>query len=701
MKLNAGNAESGPSAPTVGAVGAPPSTAGMISERFTLRELLGSGGTASVFAAHDAARDSEVALKILHPHLSQRAETREAFFRQARAASAIRHPNVAAVIAVGTDRTHKPPVAWIALERAAGVTLHERIERQGPLATDEVLALASGTLHGLSAAHAVAVVHRDLSPGNIMVPLTEPIVAESVRLIDFGLADAAGRPVLGVDLVRSAAAGAASGGPPSTTQADPAPGVLGTVNYLSPEQARGEPVDERADLYQLSAVLFYATTGQPPYLRDSAEDTVKAHLHAPPPVPSALRPGLPREIDQLVVCGMLKSAQSRFSSAEEMLGAVQDAAARLSTARAVSGRAPSTPSALEHDATAQLQDAPGTSASRTSTHRTVAPTRVLPNPAQALTVALPSPGQRARAARARSRGSSSPADRNRARRAPKVGWIAALSAAFLAIAVGGLIAASGSTLAPVIAQSSAEPSAPPIAPSATPSPSPTQSMPATVEVPLLSRLTLAEARALLASSGLAAGTVSLADAALAEGTVLSASRAPGEWAELGWSVDLVVASGWNTVPAVLEQSVPEATATLNAAGFVAGAQPTNGSAGVAPERAIVIAVDPAAGTRVPIGSTVSVTPFVPPTAPSVPGPTPSASATPEPTPISPQNPPPAASAAQKPLFNSFRQRGLSQLASHGSPPTPNLCCRAAFTPRALTFRIAASTSRQAQAKDTW
>lgn len=643
MTLNAGSAESQP-------VGA---DAGVISERFTLRELLGSGGTASVFAADDATGGSEVALKILHPHLSQSEETREAFFRQARAASAIRHPNVAAVIAVGTDRAQEPPVAWIAIERASGVTLHERVEQHGPLDNAEVIALAVGMLQGVAAAHSVAVVHRDLSPGNIMVPLTEPVVAESVRLIDFGLADAAGRAVLGVDVVRSAVARAASDGTPGSAQAGTAPGVLGTVNYLSPEQARGEPVDERADLYQLSAVLFYATTGQPPYVRDSAHETVKAHLHAPPPVPSALRPGLPREIDRLVVRGMLKSAHSRFASAEEMLRAVHDAAERMSTAGAASGRASSPPSEPEHDPTAQLQAAPRTTPPRTNPPRTVAPTRVLPNPAQALTAVLSSPGQRARAATARSSGVRSPAGRSRAQRSPKLGWTAALGVTLLAILAGGLIAASGSTFAPVVAQPSTEPSAPPTTPSAAPAPSTAQSKTAGVEVPALSHLTVAEARALLAAVGLTTGTISVNDAAATEGTVLSASRAAGEWAEAGWSVDLVVASGWNTVPAVLHLPVPEATAALSAAGFAAEVHSANGSASVSPERAIVFAAEPSAGTRAPIGSTVGITPFVAPTAPATTGPTPAPSTGPEPTPSSPQIPPAAASAAQKTPVQQF------------------------------------------------
>lgn len=609
----------------------------LISNRFALGELLGSGGSASVFAATDLtatdlAAHAAVALKVLHPRLSGPEATREAFFRQARAASAIRHHNVAGVVALGTDLAQSPPVVWIAFERAPGVSLTERVDERGPLDSAEVVALADGMLRGLAAAHAAGVIHRDLSPGNVMVPLDTPITPESVRIIDFGLADAAGRPVLGVDVVRTATRPASAEpepgvwgvlgvpGVPGTSGAPAEAGVLGTVHYLSPEQARGEAVDERSDLYQLAAVLYFAVTGEPPYLRDSAEETISAHLHAPPPIPSAVRAGVPRELDRLVAKGMLKSPHSRFASAEAMREALITVAAHRPTL-------PPESNSPETGTEADLGPAAA---------RTVAPTRRLPNPATAATHVLRGPNRSSLGP-----GSSSRLVGGARARPVRAGWLAGISVAALTVLLGGFIAASGNTLAPVVVTS---PSSTPSDPAATPTTPPPPETTTEVDVPTLSRLTLAAARSALAHAGLTVGVVTLEDSAEPEGTVIASSRSAGERAEPGWSVDLVVASGWNLVPAVVGLSATEASAVLVAAGFTVsvatGGSATGGHSGAE----TVLAADPAGGTRAPLGRsiliTVATTPVVAPSPSISPSATPVPTPTENPGPTSPPGTPP-------------------------------------------------------------
>ena len=209
----------------------------------------------------------------------------------------LRHPNVAGVLKVGVDEASDEPVAWIALERAAGLSLAEHVDRHGPLGVADALTAADGVLRALEAAHAVGLVHRDVSPANVMIAIDGDgrLDVGGVRLLDFGLADAAGRAALGTDVLRSEAVAEDTGGA----------GVIGNVNYMSPEQVRGAAVDERGDVYQAGAVLYFALTGRVPFLRRPGRDDVSA-LESPPPVPSVMDSRIPRQVDRIVVRTLLK-----------------------------------------------------------------------------------------------------------------------------------------------------------------------------------------------------------------------------------------------------------------------------------------------------------------------------------------------------------------------------------------------------------
>lgn len=228
-------------------------TSRVIAGRFRLGELLGTGGSASVFAAVDERTALNVALKVLHPHLSERPAAREAFLAEARRAQPLRHPHIVGVLGVGVDHGADAPVAWIALERAAGSSLAQHVSRHGPLSPAEAVVVLDGVLQALEAAHAIGLIHRDVSPSNVMVArdASGAVAADGVRLLDFGLADAAGNAALGTDDLLS-------------VDAKGRAGVMGNINYMSPEQVRGMPVDARGDVYQAGALLHFALTGRPP-----------------------------------------------------------------------------------------------------------------------------------------------------------------------------------------------------------------------------------------------------------------------------------------------------------------------------------------------------------------------------------------------------------------------------------------------------
>ncbi|MBC7519178.1 MAG: protein kinase [Microbacteriaceae bacterium] len=685
----------------------------LISERFRLGELLGTGGSASVFAATDVNSGALVALKILHPHLSRSEPLREGFFREARAAVGLRHPNVAAVLGVGVHGPNgadadEDPLAWIALERAAGMSLAERVERSGALDVRQSLAVASGVLQALEAAHALGLIHRDVSPANIMVTADPDGVIRSagVRLVDFGLADAAGRPVLGADLLRST--GTSTGIPGRIAAGDDLEtaelGILGSANYMSPEQARGEAVDERGDLYQLGCVLHFALTGRPPFTRDSSEAVMRAHTQAPPPVPSVLFSGIPRTVDRLVVKAMLKDPAGRFSSAGEMLAAIAElavsAASPIQTDAAVTrvfsaamldaemidgGIASDDLDSLFGNALGDaITTAPASTIGSDSANTTVFPRlraagtarpAVAPAPAGAMASAgsttvpnpfvEPSPFDRALgdagfggagfgdagfggagfggAGFGGAGGSSASA-------AGKGGgtaiWIGAVILAAV-IAVAWILSVSGAAT-PTVAVAS--PSATPSASSAPkPTPRPSASEDVAIAFPDLTALRLDAARTALLAAGLRLGSVTSTNSTSVADTVLSASAnstplAAGAPLTAGQSVDLVVASGSNMVPAIAGMPQAAAVAAVQAAGFaVQIVQQPN----TALTPGTVVGSTPGNGTVQPLASTVviAVAGALPSPEPS---PSASASASPKPSPSPTLTPSPSVKPSPSP-----------------------------------------------------
>ncbi|MCB9597070.1 MAG: protein kinase [Sandaracinaceae bacterium] len=273
-----------------------------LAGRYTIRRALGQGGMGRVFVADQTSLGRRVAVKVLHPHLAADEEIVSRFYTEARAASRVSHPNAVAVIDFGRSRE----LLYMAMELVEGVTLAELLDLEGPLPARRACELAIGALGALGEAHSLGITHRDVKPANIMVkPLREG--REVVKVLDFGLAKIANRP-------RSAHA----------TQ----PGfACGTPEYMSPQQAAGEKVDSRTDLYSLGATLFELLTGTPPFRGDDPLRVMLRHMRDPVPDPRDRVAGadLSDELARVVMRSLAKDPADRFQTAMDLRAALTGA----------------------------------------------------------------------------------------------------------------------------------------------------------------------------------------------------------------------------------------------------------------------------------------------------------------------------------------------------------------------------------------
>ncbi|MEX8058447.1 PASTA domain-containing protein [Microbacterium sp. 16-032] len=540
---------------------------GLVAGRFRVEGLLGTGGTASVFRARDEVTGQTVAVKLLHPHLSQSDTVREAFLREGRRTAHVSHPSIVAVVDMGTFREHGIPIAWIAQQIVEGVTLAEHVRATGPLSAVHAAAVAGDILDALGAAHAVGLVHRDVSPANVLVHVVDNGLPRST-LLDFGLADAAGETAHGDDVLRSSVS-------PVTA------GVVGNAEFASPEQLSGQPVGPRGDLYQVGGMLYFALTGRAPFTGSDRSAVIRAHLHAPPPVPSVAVRSVPGALDRVVVRSMLKEPAGRFADAAEMRAAVLEA---VTPARV------RVPGDDEVSSTRVLAAAPLGAGS------------------------APAPA---------------PVDES-TRHGPRWGAIAAIVLLLAGTAAAVPLMANAGRAAPA-AEPSAAASAPVPTATTTSTPQPTASDPGT-PAPIATALvpafgSLDDTRLALAAAGFVVGDITERDAPQSAGTVLSSDPAPGTAVARGSAVRLVVASGSNLVPNVVGMDAAAAASSMRAAGFVP-AQTTFAS-----DRPMgtVVGVEPAAGSAARLGSAVTILVAAARATPTPAPPSPSSTPTPVPT----------------------------------------------------------------------
>jgi serine/threonine protein kinase len=267
--------------------------------------LLGAGGMGEVYKARDLKLKRDVALKVLPQGLATDPERRARFEREAQALAALNHPNIAAIFGLedSTDR-----MALI-MELVDGVPLTDRLSPKGMPLTDAV-SLAVQIVGALEAAHKVGIVHRDLKPGNVLVTR-----AGVVKLVDFGLAKLLSAPQL---LTGDTATEAAN---PATEQGL----ILGTVAYMSPEQAQGQSIDARSDLFSFGTLFYEMLTGRRPFQGEDKMSTLAAILRDDPKPPNAGRGGaLPREAERIVLRCLRKDRDRRFQTAADLRLALED-----------------------------------------------------------------------------------------------------------------------------------------------------------------------------------------------------------------------------------------------------------------------------------------------------------------------------------------------------------------------------------------
>ncbi|MGV9674415.1 Stk1 family PASTA domain-containing Ser/Thr kinase [Nocardia sp. NPDC003482] len=291
-----------------------------LSSRYELGEIIGFGGMSEVHKARDLRLGRDVAIKVLRADLARDPTFYLRFKREAQNAAALNHPAIVAVYDTGEAEVDGGPLPYIVMEYVDGETLRDIVRGKGPLPPRRAMEIIADVCAALDFSHKNGIVHRDMKPANIMINRQG-----AVKVMDFGIARAI----------------ADSSNPMTQTAA-----VIGTAQYLSPEQARGEQVDARSDVYSVGCVLYEILTGEPPFTGDSPVAVAYQHVREDPKLPSHVHPGVPRELDSVVLKAMSKNPANRYQTAAEM---------RADLIRVLGGQKPQAPMVMtEEDRTTIL-----------------------------------------------------------------------------------------------------------------------------------------------------------------------------------------------------------------------------------------------------------------------------------------------------------------------------------------------------------
>jgi serine/threonine protein kinase len=268
---------------------------------YRIISLLGEGGMGTVYLAEDTNLHRRVALKFLSRNFTQDQERLRRFEQEARAASALNHPNILTIHEIGDSESHR----YIATEFIEGETLRERLRAGVDL--DDALGIAIQIASALVAAHRVGIVHRDIKPENVMIRRDDGLV----KVLDFGLAKVSPTP----------APGSENADPDAPTQFKTGPGVvMGTVAYMSPEQTRGETVDARTDIWSLAVILYEMIAGSSPFIAGNSNEIISAILaKTPSPRLSRYAPQVPIRLEEIVEKALSKNKQERYQTSQDLL----------------------------------------------------------------------------------------------------------------------------------------------------------------------------------------------------------------------------------------------------------------------------------------------------------------------------------------------------------------------------------------------
>jgi eukaryotic-like serine/threonine-protein kinase len=557
----------------------------LLSERYELGETLGYGGMSEVHRGLDTRLGRDVAVKVLRADLARDPQFQMRFRREAQNAAALNHPAIVAVYDTGEVQSEFGPLPYIVMEYVDGQTLRDIVKTTGPMPQSRVIEVMADVCAALDFSHRHQIIHRDVKPANIMINH-----AGAVKVMDFGIARALGE---GQNVTQTAA-------------------VIGTAQYLSPEQARGEAVDARSDVYAAGCVVFELLTGEPPFTGDTPVAVAYQHVREDPRRPSELNPDIPPALDAVVLKALSKNPANRYQSAAEM---------RSDLVRVRSGQSPMAPIVMSDDErTAML-----TSPTRTGPTRRIGTTGRHTLPPAAVPDYYDDDEPRRGTGRI-------------------IGIAAAVAVAlaligFVAYQIfGGPAAPERFPLADVVGQQQeaartallgqnlnvdiVEAESPVeqdgLVLSTNPPPGTeveerstvtltVGSGPSEVRIGALTGLTQQEAEALLVGDGLAVGTVTEQDTTNADevGRVLSSDPAAGVTVAAGTPVNLVIGREVTTVavPPTEGQSLDQARQTLQAAGFtdVRDEQVDGGG-----DEGDVLGTNPAAGQQVPPNSTIVI-----------------------------------------------------------------------------------------------
>ncbi|MDJ0380776.1 Stk1 family PASTA domain-containing Ser/Thr kinase [Streptomyces sp. G-G2] len=260
--------------------------------RYELSHVLGRGGMAEVYLAHDTRLGRTVAVKTLRADLARDPSFQARFRREAQSAASLNHPAIVAVYDTGEDYVDNISIPYIVMEYVDGSTLRELLHSGRKLLPERTLEMTIGILQALEYSHRAQIVHRDIKPANVMLTRTG-----QVKVMDFGIARAMGDS--GMTMTQTAA-------------------VIGTAQYLSPEQAKGEQVDARSDLYSAGCLLYELLTVRPPFIGDSPVAVAYQHVREEPQPPSNFDPEITPEMDAIVLKALVKDPDYRYQSADEM-----------------------------------------------------------------------------------------------------------------------------------------------------------------------------------------------------------------------------------------------------------------------------------------------------------------------------------------------------------------------------------------------
>ncbi len=519
----------------------------VLGNRYEVGDLLGRGGMAEVHIGRDTRLGRVVAIKLLRVDLARDPVFQARFRREAQSAAALNHPTIVAVYDTGEEQVvdasgNLIALPYIVMEYIEGRTLRELLGNNVPIDVPLALDLTAGVLSALEYSHRAGIVHRDIKPANVMLT-----PAGDVKVMDFGIA----RALADVSATMT------------QTQA-----VIGTAQYLSPEQARGETVDPRSDLYSAGCLLFELVTGRPPFVADSPVAVAYQHVREAPPLPSSLNPAISEDLDRVILHSLAKDRETRYQSAAEFR-------ADLDNLR--QGRPPIAPAAVLNDAAPRSGYERSQDPTRAMTYPSgpAGPTMPQQQPAHGYPVAGPTamdyadysgPDRRQFATRetGRSTGRS-------------MGYVLL---GLVAVAVFAAVAYLAYTL---LGSGTKQ-----------------------VAVPRVTGLTQAQAVSSLGTAGLTATTTQKASDTVPAGTVMTQDPQQGVRVDEGTSVALTISSGSANaqVPEVKNFTQEQARTAIEEAGLKVGSTETVDAAGV--EKGRVVGTEPKATSNVAKGSSVKL-----------------------------------------------------------------------------------------------